>query len=219
MQPRAVFSVLGCVRLHRKILPLLLVIACSVWSQSLSVSVKLSLDRSQGPLDIDRIALGQGGLSADTMWEQREAEVRALHPRLIRLFVQEYFDLLPASGRYHFDTLDKSVDLILRTGATPLLSITFKPKVLFPKVDQDVVEPEDYQQWEDLIFALVRHYREPGGAGWYWEVGNVLLPGGGRPRGRRGGGVWGGEGEKGPRGGGGGGPPPPPPPPPPPYFF
>ena len=172
MQPRAVFSVLGCVRLHRKILPLLLVIACSVWSQSLSVSVKLSLDRSQGPLDIDRIALGQGGLSADTMWEQREAEVRALHPRLIRLFVQEYFDLLPASGRYHFDTLDKSVDLILRTGATPLLSITFKPKVLFPKVDQDVVEPEDYQQWEDLILALVRHYREPGGAGWYWEVGN-----------------------------------------------
>src|ERR1039457_6423679 len=58
-------------------------------SKSLSVSVKLSLDRSQGPLDIDRIALGQGGLSADTMWEQREAEVRALHPRLIRLFVQE----------------------------------------------------------------------------------------------------------------------------------
>src|ERR1017187_7948493 len=90
-------------------------------SKSLSVSVKLSLDRSQGPLDIDRIALGQGGLSADTMWEQREAEVRALRPRLIRLFVQEYFALLPASGRYHFDTLDKSVDLILRTGATPLL--------------------------------------------------------------------------------------------------
>ena len=157
--------------MRRKILPLLLVITGSVWSQSRSVSVKLSLDRSQGPLDIDRIALGEGGLSADTIWEQREAEVRAVHPRLIRLFVQEYFDLLPASGRCHFDTLDKSVDLILRTGA-PLLSITFKPKVLFPKVDQDVVEPEDYQKWEDLIFALMRHYQERSGAGWYWEVGN-----------------------------------------------
>jgi len=128
--------------MHRKILPLLLLIAGCGWAQSRSVSVKLSFDRSQGPLDIDRIALGQGGLSADTMWEQREAEVRALHPHLIRLFVQEYFDLQPAPGQYHFDTLDKSVDLILRTGAIPLLSINFKPKVLFPRVDQDVVKPE-----------------------------------------------------------------------------
>ena len=113
------FSVTMRSSMRRKILPLLLVITGSVWSQSRSVSVKLSLDRSQGPLDIDRIALGEGGLSADTIWEQREAEVRAVHPRLIRLFVQEYFDLLPASGRCHFDTLDKSVDLILRTGAPP----------------------------------------------------------------------------------------------------
>jgi len=156
----------------RKTLPLLLLMAGSVWGQSRAVSVKLSMDRSLGPLDIDRIALGQGGLSADTMWEQREAEVRALHPRLIRLFVQEYFDLLPAPGRYHFDTLDKSVGLILRTGATPLLSLDFKPKVLFPKVDQDVVEPENYQRWEDLVFALVRRYRDRGGTGWYWEIGN-----------------------------------------------
>ena len=166
------FGVTMCSSMHRKIFPLLLLIAGSSWAQSRPVSVKVSFDRSQGPLNIDHIALGQGGLSADTMWVEREAEVRALHPKLIRLFVQEYFDLLPAPGRYHFDALDKSVDLILRAGATPLLSIAFKPKVLFPKVDQDVVEPGDYQQWEDLVFALVRHYQERGGAGWYWEVGN-----------------------------------------------
>ena len=91
---------------------------------------------------------------------------------MIRLFIQEYFDLLPAPGRYHFDTLDQSVDLILRSGATPLLSIAFKPKLLFPVVDQDIVEPQDYAAWEALIFQLVKHYRERGGAGWYWEVGN-----------------------------------------------
>jgi hypothetical protein len=120
--------------MRRKILPLLLVITGSVWSQSRSVSVKLSLDRSQGPLDIDRIALGEGGLSADTIWEQREAEVRAVHPRLIRLFVQEYFDLLPASGRCHFDTLDKSVDLILRTGAPPCSVSPSSPRCCFRKL-------------------------------------------------------------------------------------
>jgi len=59
-------------------------------------------------------------------------------PRVIRHVHSEYFDLLP-TGHYHFDTLDQSVDLILRTGATPLLSIAFKPKCSFPVVDQDIV--------------------------------------------------------------------------------
>jgi len=29
---------------------------------------------------------------------------------VIRLFIQEYFNLLPERGRYHFDTLDRSVN-------------------------------------------------------------------------------------------------------------
>jgi len=41
---------------------------------------------------------GQGGLSKEPMWEDRLTEIRALRPRLIRLFIQEYFDLLPARG-------------------------------------------------------------------------------------------------------------------------
>lgn len=44
------------------------------------------------------MALGQGGLSGEPMWEQRLAESRALHPRLIRLFVQEYFGVPPRFG-------------------------------------------------------------------------------------------------------------------------
>lgn len=123
-------------------------------------------------MEIDRFSLGQGGLSEQPMWEDRVAEIRALHPRLIRLFVQEYFDLLPAPGRYHFDSLDRSVDLILRAGAKPLMAIAFKPRVLFPVVDQDVVEPNDYERWEDLIYQLVRHYRDRGAGIRYWEIAN-----------------------------------------------
>ena len=73
----------------------------------------------------------------------RIAEVRALRPRLIRLFIQEYFQLLPERGRYHFDTLDRSVDTILKTGAKPLMCICFKPRVLFPVIDHDSVAPND----------------------------------------------------------------------------
>ncbi len=142
------------------------------YAQERTAALRLSFDRSLGPARIERFALGQGGLSADPMWEERAEEIRALRPAMIRLFVQEYFDLLPSRGRYHFDTLDRSVDLIRSTGATPLLSIDFKPKALFPIVDQDIVEPEDYQAWEELIYRMVLHYKERGSEVRYWEVAN-----------------------------------------------
>jgi hypothetical protein len=123
-------------------------------------------------MNMERMALGQGGLSAEPMWDGRVAEVRALRPALIRLFVQEYFDLLTARGRYQFETLDRSVDTILATGAKPLMTLCFKPRRLFPEVDQDIVEPRDYGAWEKLIFNLVRHYRKRGAGIRYWEVGN-----------------------------------------------
>jgi hypothetical protein len=135
-------------------------------------SVRVSFDRHLGPLEIDRAALGQGGLSDQPMWETRVAEIRALHPRLIRLFVQEYFNLLPARGQDHFATLDRSVETIKRTGAEPFLCLCFKPRVLFTAVDQDVVEPSDYGEWERLIASLVSHFKKSGVGIRYWEVAN-----------------------------------------------
>ena len=125
-----------------------------------------------GPMHMERMALGQGGLSEEPMFADRVTEIRALRPGVIRLFIQEYFDLLPERGRYHFETLDGSVDAILRTGATPLMCICFKPRALFPKVNQDIVEPNDYAAWEALIEALVRRYRERHAGIRYWEVAN-----------------------------------------------
>ena len=39
-----------------------------------------------------------------------------------------------------------SIDLILKTGAKPLMTIAFKPRVLFPAIDQNVVAPNDWGQ-------------------------------------------------------------------------
>lgn len=146
-------------------------LACAS-AQTQTVQVQVAFSERLGPMAIDQMALGQGGLSEEPMWADRMAEIRALHPRLIRLFIQEYFDLLPVSGRYHFETLDRSVDTILATGAKPLMCICFKPKVLFPTVNQDLVEPQDYPAWESLIDRLVQHYKERGAGIEYWEVGN-----------------------------------------------
>jgi hypothetical protein len=134
--------------------------------------VTVSFTNRLGPLEIDHMALGQGGLSDEPIFADRIRELRALNPRIIRLFIQEYFNLLPEQGRTHFETLDRSVDTILATGAKPLMCICFKPSLLFPTINQDIVEPNDYAAWEKLISDLVRHYRERRAGIVYWEVAN-----------------------------------------------
>lgn len=129
----------------RQLLALLFSISVVITAQTQTVQVEIAFPERLGPLGIGKMVLGQGGLSDDPMWADRVAEVRALHPRVIRLFIQEYFNLLPERGRYRFDTLDRSVDTILQTDAKPLMCLCFKPAVLFPKVNQDIVEPDDYE--------------------------------------------------------------------------
>lgn len=146
----------------------------AAWTGYAQLAARVTVDFAQtsGSLQIDKMALGQGGLSREAMWNDRITEIRALRPKIIRLFIQEYFDLLPSAGRFNFETLDRSVDTILATGAKPLMCICFKPRVLFPEVNQDIVEPKDYAAWEELIFNLVRHYRERNAGIQYWEVAN-----------------------------------------------
>ena len=137
-----------------------------------TAQVQVTFSERLRPMHIERMGLGQGGLSEDPMWADRVSEIRALHPQLIRLFIQEYFELLPEAGRYHFDTLDQSVETILKAGAKPLMCICFKPKALFPQINQDIVEPNDYRAWEELVQQLVRHYKERQAGIRYWEVAN-----------------------------------------------
>ncbi|MGC8640204.1 MAG: GH39 family glycosyl hydrolase [Isosphaeraceae bacterium] len=153
---------------------------CLIWGLSALAqppkgTVKVYFDQRIGLMEIDRMALGQGGLSDEPMWDSRVAEIRSLRPRLIRLFVQEYFQLLrplDPYNRYHFEILDRSVEAILNTGATPLMCLCFKPKPFFGPVDQDHVEPTSYEEWNELIFQLVKHYRVRGAGIRYWEIAN-----------------------------------------------
>jgi hypothetical protein len=141
----------------------------------MAAAVELVVDTTQtiGEIDLTRYALGQGGLSEKPMIDPHIDQITELQPETIRLFVQEYFDIHPKRGRYHWDVLDKSIEAILATGAKPLLCLCFKPGVLFPAIDQDITHPNDYAEWENLIFDLVRHcnLRRRYGVE-YWEVSN-----------------------------------------------
>jgi xylan 1,4-beta-xylosidase len=149
----------------------LLGVAISTDLPAQSAHVEVDFADKLGPMEMDHMALGQGGLSAEPMWSDRLPEIRALRPKMIRLFIQEYFALMPKAGTANFATLDRSVQTILAAGARPLMCICFKPHALFPTIDQDYVEPSDYGQWEKLIFKLVRHYAKSQ-PGLYWEIAN-----------------------------------------------
>ena len=140
-----------------------------------SAALTVDISHSTGPINLTRFALGQGGLSDQPMFDSEADQVRQLHTQTIRLFVQGYFDLYPAHGKYHWTTLDKSIETILATGAKPLMCLCFKPKVLFPKVDDKIVQPNSYTEWEQLIEHLVRHCNVEKKYGiQYWEVGNEV---------------------------------------------
>ncbi|OGG04518.1 MAG: hypothetical protein A3F83_03755 [Candidatus Glassbacteria bacterium RIFCSPLOWO2_12_FULL_58_11] len=150
---------------------------CLSFWPALAAPVELFIDTDHpaGGIDLTRFSLGQGGLSREPMFDVHLEQVAKLKPRTIRLFVQEFFDLYPEHGRYHWDTLDRSIENILATGAKPLMCLCFKPRVLYPQANQDIVHPADYGEWETLIEALVRHCnREKGYGIEYWEVGNEV---------------------------------------------
>ncbi len=141
------------------------------FAQSAS-EVNIDLSQLGTPLAINHFALGQGGLSSDPMWADRMPEVRAVQPRIVRLFIQEYFDVMPEKGKYDWHKLDDAVSLIIQTGASPLMSIDIKPAALFPTVDESVTDPSDYGAWEALISAMVSHYKSRGQSIAFWEVAN-----------------------------------------------
>ena len=158
--------------ISRILLPLAAAIFTLANLSGQTARLEVRFSEPAGPMEMDQMCLGQGGLSDEPMWADRIPEVRALHPKLIRLFIQEYFNLLPEPQHFQFDTLDRSVETILATGAKPLMCLCFKPRVLFPKIDQDIVEPVDYVAWENLVEALVKHYSDRHAGIRYWEIAN-----------------------------------------------
>jgi hypothetical protein len=154
-----------------RILVLLIAMITAAWPQEVGVLVDAAAAKE--PMEIGRYGLGQGGLSDDPMFEMHREDIRSLKVRMIRLFIQEYFNVYPNHGVYNWKVLDRSVDNIRQTGAQPLMSICIKPRVLYPVIDETKVDPSSYAEWERLIYQMVRHYNVEKKYGIkYWEVFN-----------------------------------------------
>ncbi|HLK60936.1 MAG TPA: hypothetical protein VKU00_30510, partial [Chthonomonadaceae bacterium] len=122
------------------------------------VDVRVDTEAALGPLEGWRHTLGQGGINALPLPSRVVEGVRKLQPRLIRIFLQEFFQVYAEQGRFDWQRLDPYMEALDRTGAKVVADISLKPHSLFPVVDQALWKPADIAAWQQLIFALVQRY-------------------------------------------------------------
>jgi len=123
-------------------------------------------------LELWRHSVGLGGISPEPLPAAAAAAVRLLRPRLVRIFVQEFFRAWNASGRADWRRLDAYLDAVATTGAKVVAAITLKPPVLFPTIDAARWQPTDTGRWQELIRALVHRYSVEKPLVTHWEIGN-----------------------------------------------
>jgi hypothetical protein len=100
-------------------------------------------------------------------------QLRLLQPKLIRIdHIYDYFNVYRGPNDFDFSGLDSAVNSILKTGAKPMLSLSYIPAGM-AKNGQTGSEPSDWQQWFDLVKATANRYSvQKNISGIYYEVYN-----------------------------------------------
>jgi hypothetical protein len=136
------------------------------------VQIRVDAAAAQGPLELWRSSLGHGGINAVPLPDRVVEGVRRLGPRLIRIFIQEFFSVYPQQGRFDWSRLDPYMDALARAGAKVMAALTIKPKPLYPSVDQAVWRPSDVGEWQRVVGEMVRRYSVEQKIVTHWEIGN-----------------------------------------------
>ena len=119
-----------------------------------------------------RHAIGHGGINRYPLPPRVQRGLAALRPRLVRTFIQEYFNVYPEPGVYDWSLLDPYMDSLAASGGKVVACICIKPPVLYPQIDQRIIMPNDISQWQDLIEAMVRRYSIEKNIVTHWEIAN-----------------------------------------------
>lgn len=139
-----------------------------------NVNLDVDAGARTGPLEPWRHALGHGGINSLPLPDMVVEGVSRLRPRLIRIFLQEFFRIYPEHGRFDWSRLDPYMASFARTGAKVVAAITIKPRPLYPTIDQNVWQPTDWREWQQVVGQLVRRYSVDQPIVTHWEVGNEV---------------------------------------------
>ncbi len=142
------------------------------YTQMPRAEISVKAQAVTGPLEAWRHSLGQGGVNSQPLTSRIVAGTRKLRPRLVRVFLQEYFDIYPDHGVFNWSKLDPYLESFAQTGAKVLATINVKPSVLFPQIDHDVWRPNDVAEWQNLIYQLARRYSMERRIVTHWEHAN-----------------------------------------------
>ena len=94
------------------------------------VGITIETQSELGPLALWRHSVGHGGINPLPLPERVVQGTAALRPRLIRIFIQEFFRVYPDHDRFDWSRLDPYMDALARTGANVIAAITIPTPAL-----------------------------------------------------------------------------------------
>lgn len=134
----------------------------------------IDFSKNIGKACFKRHSYGIGGVNSMPMPDKIVRGMRELKPKLIRIFIQEFFYIVDENDKFDFDKLDLYLKAIHDTGADIFASICIKPKSLYPVVDENIWMPSDVERWQKIISVMVNRYSVENRFITYWGIGNEL---------------------------------------------
>jgi hypothetical protein len=144
----------------------------SIYDGLPKVPVKILCGKLNGKFEGWRCSVGHGGINKYPLPPYVIKGIKALKPKLIRTFIQEYFNIYPEHGVFDWSSLDPYMRSLADTGAKIIASICIKPKPLYPTVDEKVFMPNDAAEWQAVVEELVKRYSVRRQWVTRWEISN-----------------------------------------------
>ena len=132
----------------------------------------VSWDKDEGPLDLRNHSAGIGGIHSMAPPQPVINAMAALKPRMIRIFLQEFFFIYPDHGVYDWTKLDAYMAAVHAMGGDIMATICIKPKVLYPELDPKIWMPNDVAEWQEIIRTLVLRYSKEKPYVTHWGISN-----------------------------------------------
>ena len=144
------------------------------YSQMKNIKAYVDFAETIGKIDFTNHSAGIGGVNPQPMPEKVVKGMAKLKPKLIRIFIQEFFFIEKENGELDFTVLDKYMRAINETGADIMASICIKPHSVYPIVDETVWKPNDVKRWQYIIGEMAKRYSVTNKYVTHWGVANEI---------------------------------------------
>ena len=145
------------------------------YMQAKNIKAHIDFFETVGQMNFkNRHSLGIGGVNPAPMPKKAIKGTAKLEPKLIRIFIQEFFFIEKYDGSLDFSALDKYMRAVNDTGADIMASICIKPKSLYPTIDEMIWKPNDIEGWQHIIGEMVKRYSVDNTYVTHWGVANEI---------------------------------------------